>query len=484
MTVLTGKLGLWSCLAAAQEPAPAAFWRILMLRDHNTRVVALGVGCLGLAAGMIGCFLLLRRRALLADALSHATLPGLGLAFILLAGLGGTGKWLPGLLAGAAVSAGLGILCILAILRLTRIQEDAALGVVLSVFFGLGIALAGLIQNLGRGQAAGLTSFIYGKTASMLLSDALAMAAVAGLTGAICAALFKEFMLVCFDPGYARSRGWPVLALDLLMMVLASVVIVIGLQAVGLVLVVALLIIPPAAARFWTQRLPVMFAISAGLGAWGCLVGAGLSAALPRWPSGGIIVVVSGGLFAISLLLGPAGGLLARAMARRRLGRKVARQHLLRALYELTETPPAMQPDKARPKPIRFEQLLGARSWSPARLRRLLATARRAGWVEGPDSDDRWTLTVGGLQAAWQVTRNHRLWELYLIAHADIAPSHVDRDADQVEHVLEPELIARLESELSVRYPELARPPSPHALQVEPADAGDPIETRTCKTPT
>lgn len=463
-------------LAASASPAAAEdatdtgaagsqLVRVLTLQDYNTRVVVIGVSLLGLAAGLIGCFMLLRERALLGDALSHATLPGIGVAFILMTVLGGSGKSLAGLLLGGTISGVLGVVTILLVVHLTRIKEDAALGIVLSVFFGLGIAVLGLIQNLGAGHAAGLKSFIYGKTASMVFSDAATIAVAAALISLACLLFYKELTLLCFDPGFARAQGWPVLTLDVVLMALVVGVTVIGLQAVGLILMVALLVIPPAAARFWTQHLPTMLLGSALIGAGSGLVGATLSALVPKLPAGAIIVVVAGGFFIVSLVFGPARGILRRALEHRRLTRTVAHQHLLRAVYELSEAQPAGTPPHRHA--VRFAELLRHRSWSSRQLRRTLRGAMRAGLLTATDGESAYVLTPTGVQAAWRIARNHRLWELYLITHADIAPSHVDRDADEVEHVLAPALMERLEALLSERYPDLAAPPSPH--QLEPA---------------
>ena len=439
--------------------------RVLTLQDYNTRVVVIGVSLLGLAAGLIGCFMLLRERALLGDALSHATLPGIGVAFILMTVLGGSGKSLAGLLIGGTISGVLGVATILIVVHLTRIKEDAALGIVLSVFFGLGIAVLGLIQNLGAGQAAGLKSFIYGKTASMVFSDAATIAVAAALITLACLLFYKELTLLCFDPGFARAQGWPVLTLDVVLMALVVGVTVIGLQAVGLILMVALLVIPPAAARFWTQHLPTMLLASALIGAGSGLIGATLSALVPKLPAGAVIVAAAGVFFLVSLVFGPTRGILRRVVEHRRLTRTIAHQHLLRAVHELSETQPAgTLPHRHA---VRFAELLRHRSWSPRQLRRTLRGAMNEGLLTATDGESAYALTPAGVQAAWRIARNHRLWELYLITYADIAPSHVDRDADEVEHVLAPALMERLEALLSEQYPDLAAPPSPH--QLEPA---------------
>lgn len=442
---------------------PGALARVLLLQDYNTRVVVIGVTLLGVAAGLIGTFLLLRKRALLGDALSHATLPGIGAAFLLMAAAGGTGKWLPGLLAGAAISGVVGVLAILALVRLRRVREDAALGIVLSVFFGLGMAILGVIQNLRIGHAAGLESFIYGKTASMLLGDAILIAMTAAVVVLVCVLLFKEFSLLCFDPSAAAVQGWPVLLLDVLLMAVAVAVTVIGLQAVGLILVIALLVIPPAAARFWTHHLPSMLVVAALIGGASGYVGAALSALLPNLPAGAVIVLAGGVFFAVSLVFGRTGGLLVRLLSDRAIAVRMRRQHLLRALYELSERDSAVGRDVARPDvPIRL--LAARRAWSPGELRAALRESEREGLTVYEPDAGLCRLTPAGAAAAWRVARNHRLWELFLIAHADIAPSHVDRDADQVEHVLDASMIAELERLLADQAPDLAVPRSPHPL--------------------
>jgi manganese/zinc/iron transport system permease protein len=448
-------------------PTLAQWRRVLRLEDYNTRVVVGGTALLGVAAGVIGSFTLLRKRALMGDALSHAMLPGIGVAFMVSVAAGGTGKSLSLLLLGATLSGLLGLGIILLVRNLTRLKEDATLGIVLSVFFGAGVALLGVVQRMGEGHSAGLESFIYGKTASMIASDAARIAVAAALVLAVCTALFKEFKVLCFDADYASAQGWPTVWLDIVMMGLVVIVTVIGLQAVGLILIIALLIIPPAAARFWTERLRTMTILAALMGATACAIGAAASALLPNLPSGAMIVLVGAMLFLLSLLFGIRRGIIIRWFRRRELARKVRRQHLLRAAYELMEGD-AIVPDletalAARPIPI--SALLAMRSWSPRELRREIRRAVRADLVV-VDSNDRVFLTADGYALAARVVRNHRLWELYLITHADIAPSHVDRDADAIEHVLGAGMIHTLELLLAQGRVQAAVPASPHPIEL------------------
>ncbi|HEU5431499.1 MAG TPA: iron chelate uptake ABC transporter family permease subunit, partial [Thermomicrobiales bacterium] len=230
---------------------------------YNTAVVLAGASLLGASTGLVGGFAVLRRRALLGDALAHAALPGVCLAFLAL-----DRRSLPAMLAGAFLTGIVGVSLLVGMRRAARIKEDAAIGIVLSVFFGAGLALSRYIQNrAGGGSRAGLDSYVFGSAATMRLAELGLIAAVAAVSLAIVLVLYKEFKLVAFDMSFARVQGWPAGRLDLLLMGLIAVTVVIGLPAVGAVLVAAMLILPAASARFWTDRLGKLLVISATLGA-------------------------------------------------------------------------------------------------------------------------------------------------------------------------------------------------------------------------
>lgn len=457
-------------------PSWSEFAQVISLQDYNVRIVILGTTLLGCAAGMVGSFTLLRKRALMGDALAHSTLPGIVIAYIAVTTMGGDGKTMAVLLAGATISGLVGVGVILGISRWTRLKEDTALGAVLSVFFGAGVSLLALSTQMKEGSAAGLESFIYGKTASMGLADTQLIAAAAAICIAISILLFKEFKLLCFDDGFAGSRGFPVLGLDTALMGLVVIVTIVGLQAVGLILMIALLIIPPAAARFWTEDLSKMFAISGGIGAASGLLGALVSALFSKLPSGAMIVLVCTAIFLISMTFGFSRGIFVRTVARRKLNRSVDRQHLLRAMYELLE-PASNLASNARlstselaraSDSVSAEALLNERSWSRLRLGRAILRSQRDELVDSVEG--RFRLTKRGWLEAARLTRQHRLWELYLIHYAEVAPARVDRDADAIEHVLEPDVVAELEALLEGER--LSVPASPHALATEKSLAG------------
>ncbi len=450
---------------SAQWPTWDQWRRVLLLQDYNTRVVVFGVATLGAGAGLVGGFTLLRKRALMGDALSHASLPGIALAFVIASMLGGNAKSLPFLLAGATLSGFLGVAVILWIRNQTRLKEDAALGIVLSVFFGAGVALLGVIQQMETGHAAGLEGFIYGKTASMRRGDAELILIASSIAILVCLALFKEFKLLCFDESFAGSRGYRVVLLDVALMSTVVLITIVGLQAVGLILMIALMVIPAAAARFWTDVMSRMMAWSMLLGTLGCIGGATISAVFPNLPSGAMIVLVCSVFFFFSMLLGSSSGILVRYRRRRRLNRRVQRQHLLRAIYELLE--PAQTTKSFDPQAsVPVDDLLPMRSWTRHRLMKAIRLAEADELVTLRDQHAQ--LTRAGFVEASRLTRQHRMWEMYLIAYADIAPSMVDRDADAIEHVLEPQIINQLEELLEQENTTVLVPQSPHELGVVP----------------
>lgn len=451
-------------------PSREKLWRTVSLADYNTRVVFAGVTVLGAASGLVGTFLLLRKRSLLSDTVSHCTLPGIAIAFLIVEATGISGRSLPLLLGGAAATGVLGMGAVAAIRARSRIKDDAALAIVLSVFFGLGIALMVIIQQLPTGNAAGLSHFIYGKAASMTAGDAQLILFASLIVALICAALFKEFKLLCFDYEFARAQGWPTLALDLALMGLVVAVTVIGLQAVGLLLVVAMLIIPAAAARFWSHRLGVTVLLATLIGAASGLTGVLASALFPKLPAGAVIVLAAVFCFAVSMVFGARRGLLVRWLEQRNVAARVARQHLLRGIYEWCESRPrALSGDPTLLDcAVSLAELKQANHWSKARLRQLLRLGLAGRLVTWNNSHNAVHLTAEGKLEARRVTRNHRLWETYLLHYADVAPQHIHHNADQIEHVIEPNIVNELEELLAGREGGSLVPADPE----KPAPAG------------
>lgn len=304
----------------------------LVLRaGYNTAVVMAGAAALGAAAGGVGAFLLLRARAMAADAIGHATLPGIVLAFIAAGVLGAEGRALPVLLAGAALTGILGVTAVEALTRNTRLAPDAAIAIALSVFYAVGIVLLSWVQTLPAGSPGGLESFILGQAAALSAAEAAGLAIAALLVLGLLLALFRPLGLLCFDEEHARAGGWPVARLDAALLGLGVFVTVLGLQTVGLVLVVALLILPAVAARFWSERLAGIFRLSVAFGAGGAFVGAAASSFWPRAPTGASIVLALGLVFAASLLAAPRRGIVAEALRRGAAGWRLRAARALQA---------------------------------------------------------------------------------------------------------------------------------------------------------
>jgi len=453
--------------AAESSSSPSATWqRVVLLQDAQTRIVFLGTTLLGICGGLVGVFMLLRKQALIGDVVGHSALPGIAIAFIICEIMNpGGGRNLPALITGAFLSSLAGAICVMLIERYSPLRADAAMAMTLSLFYGLGAALFTVIMRIPTASAAGLSSYLNGKTATLVVSDVWIFGIAAATLSLLTLLLLKELSLVCFDDDFASSTGWPVRLLDGLLVGMVVSVTIIGMQTVGLILVVAILIIPAASAQFWTDDLRKMLAASAALGAVSAGLGTIISALAPKLAAGPVIVLCGSFLFVISLLLGPQHGFFWIWRDRRRTRRKMAQYDLLRACYEWRETASSgadVTDLQLISTKFSTENLLPMRSWSLADLNRSLARAQANGLIQSRTTGQ-WQLTPDGAALARRSVRNHRLWELYLITYADTAPANADYHADQIEHVLGADLMQELELRLA-RWNQSGLPASPHAL--------------------
>ena len=406
--------------------------RFFSLRDANVQYVLFGSILLGAASGMLGTFALLRKRSLLGDALAHAALPGICIAFLLT----GTKSVLP-LLIGATVAGILGVLVLQGIIKGGRIKADSAIGIVLTVFFGIGIVLLTYIQQIPQGNQSGLDKFLFGQAASMLPADLMVMTIISLFILVMIVLFFKELRLLTFDPDYLRSLGYPLALLDLLLMALIVLTVMVGLQAVGVILIVAVLITPPTAARFWTNQLTGMVILASLFGALSGFFGAFFSSLAPRIPTGPVMVLAATLFFILSALCAPKRGVLAKILMQRQNQKRMALEHLLRGFIEILETQPKQYA-------IALQELahhLQTSERHVAGLAKELEKERYASLRDGKIQ-----LTILGHQRAIDIVKTHRLWEYYLIHRAKLQPDHVHRDADEIEHVLSHEMISQLEA--------------------------------------
>lgn len=404
-----------------------------MIWDATFQLVLLGSLLIGATSGTLGAFAVLRRRSLLGDALAHAALPGVALAF-----LWTQSKALPVLLLGATVSGVVGVLIIEAIVNYTRIKADAALGIVLSVFFGGGIVLLTHIQQSEVGNQSGLDKFLFGQAASIVRADLYVMCIVSVLVMIAVFLFYKEFKGLIFDAEFLSALGFSQRVVDLLLMGLIVLTVMVGLQAVGVILIAAMLITPAAAARFWTDRLHVMVLVSGILGALCGAMGVGLSALAPRIPTGPVMVLVATAAFLVSVLIAPRRGVLARRMRLRANALRENGQHFLRAYLAL---------QTQEKQEVVLAELAGELQLPLYRVRRLAKRLARDGWVSLHNGAC--SLTELGHKEADFVVKSHQLWEYYLVYRSILEEDHVDRPADEVEHILTPEIIEQLETILA-----------------------------------
>ncbi len=406
---------------------------------YTVRNVLVGSALLGLTGGVLGCFALLRRQSLLSDALAHAALPGICLAFLL------TGSKSPGVLLAGAMGAGvLGAFAILGVIRVSRIKEDSAIGIILSVFFGMGILLLTWIQKLPAGNQSGLDRFLFGQAATLGVDDIRLLSMVAILVIVAVVLFFKEFKLASFDLAFGASLGLPVKLLEVGLTALLVVVVVIGLQMVGVVLMVATLLTPAAAARQWTDRLGTMVLLSGAIGALSGSVGAMASASIPRVPTGPAIVLVSSLILVLSLMLAPRRGMVWAMLRDRGVERRIRRENLLKDLYLAGERGAGFG------SWVTLPILMGYRGLSGRALLRSAGPLARNGLLAR--SGDQFRLTGDGIREAAGVVRKHRLWESYLSRRLELPPDHLHRDAEMMEHALSDEVVDDLDRMLG--YPE------------------------------
>ena len=289
-----------------------------LIFDYTLRNVALGSALLGIVSGVLGSFAVLRRQGLLGDTLSHAALPGICIAFLV------TGsKDSLTLLVGAAIAGWLGSLLMLWVVRETVLSEDAALGIVLSTFFGLGIVLLSVIQHRNDANQAGIDRYLFGQAAALIEKNVITFAVLGGAALFILLLLYKELKLFTFDPAFGDTIGFNSTLLSVLMTSLLVVAIAIGLQTVGVVLMAAMIIGPGAAARQWTNRLGIMLILGGLFGGTAGLVGAVISVTVDGLPTGPTIILVLTAIVFFSLLFGSAQGIVRESWQQRNNRKKL-----------------------------------------------------------------------------------------------------------------------------------------------------------------
>ncbi len=439
------------CVAAALIPETASaariseitetqFWdqavRFFSFQDPALRFALSGSLLLGICCGLMGAFLVVRKLALMGDALSHAVLPGVALGF-----LWNMTKDPVAIFIGATLAGLLGAGTVRWLQNTTKHKEDAALGFVLASFFGVGICLFTMIQNLPGGKQSGLEQFMFGQASALGRDDVILLLIITIFIAGTVLIFFKEFLLTSFDAGFARSTGLRVQLFHYGLMLMLAFAIVASLQAVGVVLVSAMLVIPAAAAYLLTDRFGLMLVLAAAFGMISGGVGSFFSFVGRNLPTGPFMVLAAGLVFALALGFGPRHGIVSRWWRHRCRKSRIRRENTLKSIYHVLEA------NDFHSESISLHELAERRHETLEDARGQIRALRREGLatVYGDDVN----LTPPGWQRACEIVRNHRLWELYLTNAADMPADHVHDDAEETEHLLGEETVRKLERRLN-----------------------------------
>eukprot|EP01132_Coremiostelium_polycephalum_P000236 gene236-315_t len=410
-------------------------FKFLTLADPNIRYVVLGTLLLTSSAAIVGVFAFLKKKALLGDATAHAAFPGICIAFLIM----GT-KHPIALAIGAFITGWIALLLIDLFVKHSKIKEDIATSLLLSVTFGIGSLLLSIIQNTANAAQLGLNNYLFGQAAALMGADLWILGMLGLAITLLVIGFFKEFSLIAFDKTFAESIHLKVKFLEIVFTSLIVLAIVIGIRAVGIVLMAAMLITPAAAARFWTEKLSKMILLAAFFGAISGLIGSFASYILPGMPTGPWIVLVITLIAYFSFLFAPHRGLVAKKIRQHKHQRKILHENILKLFYEIGEKEVNFFEGKT------IEMLLQYRSIPQSKLKKGLFYLQHNGLVHLKNNT--WRLTGTGKNEGERIVRQHRIWELYLTKYLNTNPVHVHENAELIEHLLTPDLVKELNKAL------------------------------------
>jgi manganese/zinc/iron transport system permease protein len=409
-------------------------------------LVLVGLLLIGGLSGLVGTYTFLRKSTLVGDAVSHSVLPGVAIGFM----FSGTKDPLF-LLLGGCVFGYISIRCIELIVAKSKLSMDTAIALVSSVFFALGAVFLSYISGQENGQQAGLQDFLFGKAATMTEGD-VQVFFYSGIAVLVCVILFfKPFMLLSFNEDFAAAQGWKTKRYLHLLSLLTVVVITIGLQAVGVVLMSAMLIAPAASARYWTDSLKKMMVLAGVLGAIAGVGGGLLSLLGENMPTGPWVIMILFLITFVTLLISPKKGYLALQSKARENQRLMSQENLLKVLYGLHEN------GVENPE---IKRILDTRRMDSDHLQYAIKTLVKNDWAILEKGRKCLQLSDSGTIEAKRVVRLHRLWELYLTSKMNFKEDHIHGTAETIEHLLTEELEEALLKELG--YPDL----DPHDKEI------------------
>lgn len=415
--------------------------RFFTFQDRAVLLTVLACAMLGMNCGILGSYVVVRKIALIGDVLSHAILPGVALGFVW-----SMSKNPLHLFVGAVISGGLSVFLVHLLRKTTRIREDSILAIVLTAFYAVGICLLTWIQQLPTSNKAGLNTFLLGQASAIAMDDIMLLLVITVLTLSVVIFFYKSLLVISFDTLFAGAVRIPVSFLNFLFMLILAFSIVVSIQAVGVVLVAGLLVIPAATAYLLTQRFHIMLIVAGLLGVVSAYIGAYISYMAPRLPTGPFIIFVSGVLFTFAFMFNTRSGVLTQWFRLRRKRKRISCENDLKSIYKILE--------RTSLDDMSFEGAILCQFWgvSGHDFKKRIHPLIQLKWVTWHDLEKKLSLTPKGFKRAQEIVRNHRLWELYLTNAMGYPLDHVHEDAERIEHVLDEETILMLEKRLN--YPE------------------------------
>lgn len=416
------------------------FWEFISFQDPNVIYVVLGIASINAASAIIGTFAMLRKRALIGDAVAHSLLPGICLGFLV-----SGEKNLFFLLIGAFATGWLSTFAVDLIVNRSRVKQDAAIGVVLSTFFAVGVVLLTYIQNHAAGKQAGLESFLFGQAAAITRAEIGIFAVILLVIILAVGIFYKTFVLVAFNRDYAISIGIPVRPIEFLITSLTVLSIAAGIQALGVILMSALVITPAAIGRLWSNQLKIIIGLAVIFSVFSGIGGAYVSYSSSGMPTGPWVVIILSIIVGLSIVFAPNNGMITRYRRMLANRQKILRENILKAIFQFNE----QQGDHALTLSLSINDLMEIRKFDTAALTRGLKYHLRKGYLE--EDEGKYNLSPDGIEESKRIVRLHRLWEQYLLKKTMIDADHVHSGAEAIEHIITPELEAELEKELGIK---------------------------------
>jgi len=402
------------------------------LEDAVAQKVVFGVAVIGFISGVVGVFSFLRKKTLVADAISHAVLPGVCVGFLF------AGTKDPVILMTAAVVVGwLSVWMIDLVVRTTKLKEDAAIAIVSTFFFAIGSVLLSYISKSENAEQTGLKNFLFGNAATMTDLDVNVFVVVSLVILLVVVLFFKQFKLFCFDEAFSKVIGLPVKSIEFLLSTLTVLTVAIGIQAVGVVLMSALLIAPASAARYWTNKLSLMLVIAGFFGLFSGVFGVVVSTFKEAMPTGPWIVTILFLFTILTLLFAPKKGWFSIKKLNDFNKFKIMEENLLKVFYQYLEE---------GKEELEVMDILEKRPVDTSDLETVLSRLQKKGLLHKKDQS--YQLTINGNVEAMRIVRSHRLWELYLTQRMKFKDDHIHGSAETIEHLITPEIELELLKEL------------------------------------